>query len=295
MPRTRRGILISAMGTLTKDLELTTETEYSAGELICSCLARRIHDGEVVALGLATPLGAVAALLARKLHAPNIFIASAIATSISIDPPQMSLTDAEGRWIEAALMSSSFVQGASDYLPTVMPKEFFRPGQVDQHGNTNNISIGKDYRRPRLRMPGVGGVPDVSVFMSEMHLYVPRHSRVAFPKKLDFISGLGHSSKRRAGAGPQYLVSDLGQFDFLDGIMRLTHLHPGVSRDRVIAKTAFDLAIADNLQTTEAPTDQELELLRTEIDPLGLRELEMLSGSRRRLALRTIIQQDVKT
>ena len=295
MPRTRRGILISAMGTLTEQRSVNTNLEYSAGELICSCLARRINDGEVVALGLATPMGAAAALLARRMHAPNIYIACAIATSISIDPPQMSLTDAEGRWVEAALTRSSFVQGASDYLPTVMPKEFFRPGQVDQHGNTNNISIGKDYRRPRLRMPGVGGVPDVSVFMSEMNLYVPRHSRVAFPKRLDFISGLGHSQNRRAGSGPKYLVSNLGQFDFLDGAMRLTHLHPGVSRDRVIAKTAFKLAIADNLQITESPTDQELELLRTEIDPLGLRELEMLSGAQRRRALRTIVQQDVKT
>jgi acyl CoA:acetate/3-ketoacid CoA transferase beta subunit len=283
------------MGTLTDDLEVTTELEYSTGELICSCLARRINDGEVVALGLATPMGAAATLLARKLHAPNIFIASAIATSVTIDPPQLNLTDAEGQWIEAALTSSSFVQGASDYLPTVMPKEFFRPGQVDQQGNTNNISIGKDYRSPRLRMPGVGGVPDVSVFMSEMVLYVPRHSRVAFPKKLDFISGLGHSHKRRAGSGPEYLVSDLGQFDFQDGRMRLTHLHPGVSRDRVVAKTAFELAIADNLQTTEAPSNRELELLRMEVDPLGLRELEMLSGAQRRRALRAIVQQDVKT
>jgi len=295
MPRTRRGILFYAMGTFADGLELATELEYSAGELICSCLARQINDGEVVALGLATPMGAAAALLARKMHAPNIYIASAIATSISIDPPQMSLTDAEGRWVEAALTSSSFVQGATDYLPTVMPKEFFRPGQVDQHGNTNNISIGKDYRRPRLRMPGVGGVPDVSVFMSDMILYVPRHSRVAFPISLDFVSGLGHSNERKAGSGPQYLVSDLGQFDFLNGNMRLTHLHPGVDLDRVIAKTAFELAIADDLQTTVAPTDRELGLLRREIDPLGLRELEILSGSDRRRALRAMVQKDVKT
>jgi hypothetical protein len=118
---------------------------------------------------------------------------------------------------------------------------------------------------------------------------------LAFPKKLDFISGLGHSRKRRAGSGPEYLVSDLGQFDFQDGRLRLTHLHPGVGRDRVIAKTAFELAIADNLQITKTPSNQELELLRTEIDPLSLRELEMLSGAQRRRALRAIVQQDVKT
>lgn len=294
MPRTRRGILISAMGSLAKDFEATTELECSVDELISFCLARQINDGDVVALGLATPLGAVAALLARKLHAPNIFIASAIATSVSVDPPELSLTDAEGRWVEAALTSSSFVTGAADYLPSVKPKEFFRPGQVDQQGNTNNISIGKDYRRPRLRMPGVGGVPDVSVFMSQMSLYVPRHSRVAFPKRLDFLSGLGHSKERRAGSGPQYLVSDLGQFDFLEGKMRLTHLHPGVTMDRVVSRTAFELAIADDLKSTALPTAQVLELLRLEIDPLGLRKLEMLSGPERRRALRAIVEQDAR-
>lgn len=295
MPRTRRGILIYAVGLTAQDLQITIEMECSADELICFCLARQINDEEVVALGLATPLGAAAALLARKLHAPNMFIASAIATSVTLDPPQMSLTDAEGRWIEAALTSSSFVQGAADYLPSVRPKEFFRPGQVDQRGNTNNISIGKDYRSPRLRMPGVGGISDVSVFMSDMILYVPRHSRVAFPKKLDFLSGLGHSEDRSAGSGPKYLVSDLGQFDYPDGHMRLTHLHPGVSVDRVVAKTAFELAIADELQTTALPTERELELLRLEVDPLGLRKLETLSGAERRRQLHRIVDQDVQT
>ncbi|GMR11245.1 MAG: hypothetical protein BMS9Abin28_2073 [Anaerolineae bacterium] len=295
MPRTRRGILFYAVGLTAQDLEITIKLECSADELICFCLARQINDEQVVALGLATPIGAVAALLARKLHAPNIFIASAIATSVTVDPPEMSLIYAEGRWIEAALTSSSFVQGAADYLPSVRPKEFFRPGQVDQHGNTNNIAIGKDYKRPRLRMPGVGGIPDVSVFMSDMSLYVPRHSRLAFPKKLDFLSGLGHSEGRRAGSGPKYLVSDLGQFDFPDGIMRLTHLHPGVSVDRVVAKTAFELAIADRLQTTALPTERELELLRLEVDPLGLRKLETLSGAERRRALHRMVDQDVQT
>ncbi len=295
MPRTRRGVLFCAMESLAKDLKATTEMECTTDEIICFCLARQIHDGDVVALGLATPLGAVAALLARKLHAPNIFIASAIATSITIDPPELSLTDAEGRWVEAALSTSGFVTGAADYLPTVKPKEFFRPGQIDQHGNTNNIAIGKNYRRPRLRMPGVGGIPDVSVFMNEMSLYVPRHSRLAFRKKVDFVSGLGHSESRNAGSGPKYLVSDLGQFDFDGGKMRLTHLHPGVSVDRVVAKTDFELAIADDLQTTALPDDRELKILRLEIDPLGLRKLETLSGQERRAALRSIIEQDVRS
>ena len=289
MPRSVRGMLIYGAKAMLKESEQTVVT---VAEIICTCLARQVRDGEVVAVGLATPLGAAAAVLAKRTHAPSAYVASAIATSVTQDPPELSLIDAEGRWVEASLTSSSFVQGATDYLPSVRPKEFFRPGQVDQNGNFNNVAIGKDYRRPRLRMPGVGGIPDVSVFMEQMCLYVPRHSRIAFPKALDYRSGLGHDDARRRGSGPHYLVTNLGQFDFVGGVMRLTHLHPGVRTERVQAKTGFELQIANDLHETELPTEVELEVLRTQVDPLGIRRLETFSGSERRAALRQIVDRD---
>jgi hypothetical protein len=122
--------------------------------------------------------------------------------------------------------------------------------------------------------------------MPETFLYVPRHSRVTFVENVDYVSGLGHNHKRIRGGGPVYLISDLGQFDFIDGSMRLTSIHPGVSLSRVQAKTGFELQIADPLLETTPPTLDELYLLRNEIDPLGIRKLEMLSGAKRRVALR---------
>jgi acyl CoA:acetate/3-ketoacid CoA transferase beta subunit len=174
--------------------------------------------------------------------------------------------------------------------------EFFRPAQVDPHGNFNNIAFGKDYKMPRLRLPGTGGIPDVTTFIDDIYLYVPRHSRVTFVPQLDFLSGLGHNQARTHGSGPKYLISNLGQFDFnVDGPdhrMRLISYHDGVPASRIQAKTGFELVISNNVQETPPPSEEELHLLRHEIDPLGIRRLELLSGAQRRELLREIINQE---
>ena len=94
------------------------------------------------------------------------------------------------------------------------------------------------------------------------------------------------------GIGAKYLVSDLGQFDFKNGRMRLTHIHPGVVVARIVAKTGFELEIAEPLSVTEPLTVEELRLLNEAIDPLGIRKLELLSGAKRRLALGEILEKE---
>jgi len=190
------------------------------------------------------------------------------------------------------LMHVGFAVATAELLPKYNPKEFFRPAQVDAAGNTNNIAFGKDYARPRMRLPGTGGIPDVTTYSEHVYLYVPRHSRVTFVESLDFRSGLGHDPVRRRGTGPHYLISDLGQFDWANGRMRLTHLHPGIALSRVQKKTGFELEIAVDLMETPPPTEQELYLLREVIDPLNVRKLETLSGATRRDLLRGILEQE---
>jgi glutaconate CoA-transferase subunit B len=128
--------------------------------------------------------------------------------------------------------------------------------------------------------------------MNDIYLYVPRHSRVTFVKQLDFLSGLGHHIDRRKGSGPRYLVTDLGQFDFDQGRMRLTHLHPNVELERVEAKTGFDFEISTDYSVSVLPSEEEIRLLREEIDPLGIRKLEFLTGPERRRALRIALEKE---
>ena len=269
---------------------------YTIDELICVCVSRQVKDGEMVAQGIATPLVAAGYLLAKLTHAPALTFVSAIGQSLCRDWAPLGLTTIEQLWLENALVSFSFVQAACDLLPRFRPKEFFRPGQVDPCGNFNNVYMGSDYHRPRLRLPGSGGIADVTVYEDQVYLYVPRHGRHTFVKVLDFRSGLGHHSARRRGSGPRYLVSDLGQFDFQGqgGQLRLCTIHPGVTRRRVEAKTGFPLQFAPDDTETAPPTAEALRLLREVIVPLGVRTLETLGGAARREKLREIIAAEQK-
>lgn len=269
--------------------------DYTADDMMVVCMSRQVRDGEIVAQGLATPLVAAAYLLARQTHAPQLYFASAIGQSVCREPARLSITQVENLWLDNALTHASFVQAAADILPSLRPKEFFRPAQIDMVGNFNNIAFGRDYRQPRLRLPGSGGIPDVTTFISDIHLYVPRHSRLTFVPKLDFCSGLGHSPNRLLGAGPLYLVSDLGQFDFANGRLRLTSYHPYTTPEYIQAHTGFELEISPDLTSTPEPSDEELRLLREVIDPYNIRQLESLSGNPRRNLLRQIINIEMQS
>ncbi len=266
---------------------------YTADDLMVVCMARLIEDGEAVAQGIGTPLVTAAYLLARATHAPNLYFASAIGQGMCRRPAPLGLLRVESLWLDNSLTNVGFVRAAADVLPTLRPKEFFRPAQIDPAGNFNNIAFGQNYRQPRLRLPGTGGIPDVTTFISNIYLYVPRHSRVTFVPQLDFLSGLGHNPARTHGAGPLFLVSDLGVFDFAHGRMRLVSIHPGVELTRLQARTGFELEIHPDLHETPPPSAEELGLLYEEIDPLNIRSLEGLSGASRRELLHTIIRSEM--
>jgi acyl CoA:acetate/3-ketoacid CoA transferase beta subunit len=285
-------------------LEQTTG-DYTADELICTCIARQIEDGETVAQGIATPLVAAGYILARLTHAPSITFASTIGNAICSDWRPLSMSRIEETWLGRALRLLSFAEISCEFLPTLQPKEFFRPAQIDAYGNFNNVVIG-DYYQPRLRLPGCGGIADVTNYSARIYLYVPRHERRVFVEKLDFRSGVGHPPtplfppnrgdeggwESITSPGPRYLVSDLGQFDFANGRLRLTSRHPGITLQEVQANTGFPLEVAPDLEETTPPTEEEVRLLREEIDPSGVRRLECLSGQARWLALWEIIKRE---
>jgi glutaconate CoA-transferase subunit B len=270
---------------------------FTIDELMCVCISRQIVDGEMVAQGIATPLVAAGYLLAKHTHAPNLIFVSAIGQSICQDPAPLGVATIEQLWIGQGLMRFSFVNAVCDLLPTFRPKEYFRPGQVDPYGNFNNVYLGGTYQRPLLRLPGSAGIADVTTFLDDTYLYVPRHGRFTFVPVLDFRSGLGNHPARVAGSGPRHLISDLGQFDFngKDDRLRLLTIHPGVSLRGLIAKTGFNFEVPDLLQITEPPSENDLHLLRDLIDPLGVRQLETLRGAARRNKLRQILRDEAAT
>lgn len=267
-------------------------TDYTRDELMCVCIARQIVDGEAVGQGIATPLVMAGVILAKLTHAPNIQLASAIGQSVCRDWAPLGVARVEAQWIDKGLAFLTFSEIACELLPRVKMREFFRPAQVDSRGNFNNVIIGADYDRPQMRLPGSGGIADVTGYNDKSCLYVPRHSRAVFVEPIDFVSGLGHAPDRIDGTGPVYLISNLGQFDFVHGRMRLTTFHAGESIEKVQAKTGFPLEIAPDARETEPPTVEEVRLIGETIDPLNVRKMELLSGAQRKQLLRDILRKE---
>ena len=52
--------------------------------------------------------------------------------------------------------------------------------------------------------------------------------------------------------------------------MRLCSVHPGVTVDQVVEATGFEL-VSRGRAETEPPTDEQVRLIREEIDPDGAR------------------------
>jgi glutaconate CoA-transferase subunit A/glutaconate CoA-transferase subunit B len=259
---------------------------------MCVCIARQAQDGAVLAQGIATPLVMAGYMLAKLTRAPNVVFASAISQGLVSEWAPLALARVEDHWLGRAHALFSFPQVACDMLPRFHFDEFLRPAQADAQGNTNNVFVGAAHDRPQMRLPGAGGIPDVTTYNERLCLYVPRHSRAVFVDKLDFVSGLGHSPLRRAGAGPRYCVTNLGEFDYAHGRMRLARCFPGVSPAAIQARTGFALELAPAVGETELPTAEEVRLLREVIDPLGVRKLETLSGAARKELLRDILSRE---
>ena len=72
------------------------------------------------------------------------------------------------------------------------------------------------------------------------------------------------------------VITDLCVMDFNgpNRQMRVISLHPGVSIEEVCDNTAFDLAVSEQLTTTEAPTEAQLAII-AQLDPLNFRAKQL--------------------
>ncbi|MEY2607294.1 MAG: glutaconate CoA-transferase, subunit [Verrucomicrobiota bacterium] len=121
-----------------------------------------------------------------------------------------------------------------------------------------------------MRLPGAGGAPEIAGSAGEV-LIILRQTLKTFVEQLDFMTSVGHGDggdyRKRiglTGEGPVAVISDLGilQPDRLSKELTLTSLHPGVTLDEARAATGWELKVSPALQTTPAPTADELLVLR---------------------------------
>jgi glutaconate CoA-transferase subunit B len=240
---------------------------YTADEMMTVAAARALKDGTVCFVGIGLP--SAAANLARLTHAPNIVLIYESGT-IGTKPNVLPLSIGDGELAETAdavvsvpEMFRYWLQGGR------IDVGFLGAAQVDRFGNINTTVIGP-YDRPKTRLPGAGGAPEIATSANEIFIMLRQGPR-AFVDKLDFVTSVGHGSggdsRARLGVkttGPTLLITDLGILtpDPETRELTLTSLHEGVDVERAKAATGWPLRVAGRLETTKPPTPDELEALR---------------------------------
>jgi glutaconate CoA-transferase subunit B len=241
---------------------------YSPDEMMAVAAARRLRDGTVCFVGIGLP--SRAANLARRTHAPGCVLIYESGT-IGAKPEHLPLSIGDGELAETADSVVSVPEIFSYWLQGGrIDVGFLGAAQIDRHGNLNSTVIG-DYEHPTVRLPGAGGAPEIAASCKETFVML-QQSRRAFVERLDFRSSVGFGdgpgSRERlrfTGAGVTAVVTDLGVLepDPETDELVLTHVHPGVTADEARAATGWELRVADPLQTTDPPTEEELEVLRS--------------------------------
>lgn len=273
---------------------------YTTDELLTVLMAREVRNDDVMIVGVATPMVWAAFTLAKVTHAPDAIYHYIMGNTFVNEARQVSLLYLEMNTARAYRFQNSgectLESLPSDKLTTI---EWFRPAQVDQYGNTNNICIG-DWNRPKVRLPGCAGIADFSMFYSQgSFLYVPRHDTRTFVPKIDFVSGVGFPDGKPSicgGSGPQCVITNLAYLTFDDETKRIKigTIHPGVTLEEVRESTGFELLVPEGIKETIPPTEEEINILRNKVDPLGIRKLEVLTGKERKLLLNDIIEKELK-
>lgn len=233
-------------------------------------LSREIRDGDVVGVGLGTPLALAAALLARRTHAPGADVIVAGAVS-----PDADLTTC----LRGAPALAGRTAGFAVHLVTMemaerraMTLQFLRPAEVDGAGNANTSRIVRD-GRVALRLPGGLATADVFRILPRVVLYHTDHQLRSLPERVSFVSGAGGGDADAGTQGPVRLVTDRCVFAFGPGGARLESVHPGEDPQDVAARTGFAVA-TDGVPETAPPSEAELAALDA-VDPDALRELEL--------------------
>jgi glutaconate CoA-transferase, subunit B len=247
---------------------------YSASELMTVNSARLLRDGDVVFVGVGLPN--LACNLARRTHAPDLLMIYE-AGVIGARPARLPLSIGDPTLVSGAASVCSMYDIFTLYLQRGNVDVGFLGGaQIDRFGNINATVIG-DYEHPKVRLPGSGGSMEIAAWANRCYIMTP-HQKRRFPEKVDFCTSAGflNGKGQRAasgvrGGGPQAVVTDLGILEpDENGELVLAALHPGITVEQVQNNTGWNLKVASSLRITEPPTDEELFILRNELDPQGI-------------------------
>lgn len=243
---------------------------YTDTELMVTAAASELRDGDTVLVGIGVPN--LACNLAKRTHAPDLVMVYESGT-IDSNPSSLPLSIGDPVLATGAASIESMMGGFGYYLQAGRIDVGFLGGaQIDRRGNINSTVIG-DYDDPDVRLPGSGGACEIASNV-ERTLIIAPHERQRFPEEVDFVTSPGYVEGGREAhglrGGPAAVITDKAVMGFEGGEMVVESLHPGVDREDVRDATGWEIPFADDLIETQPPTDDELRIIREDLDPNGV-------------------------
>lgn len=240
---------------------------FTSNEMMIIAAARALDNDDICFVGIGAP--SAACNLARLTHAPKITLIYESGT-IATKPNVLPLSIGDGELCDTALttvpvpeMFRYWLQGGR------MTVGFLGGAQIDRYANLNTTVVG-DYHKPKVRLPGGGGAPEIATNCGEIFVIMAMGNR-AFVEKLPFITSMGHGvsgrERRALGVktkGPTKLITDLCVFepDEETKEMTIVSIHQGVTRETIEANCGWTPRFAADAVETPPPTAQELNVLR---------------------------------
>jgi glutaconate CoA-transferase, subunit B len=241
--------------------------EYTTDEMMTVAASRELRDGAVCFVGIGLP--SEAANLARATHAPSCVLIYESGT-IGAKPDVLPLSIGDGVLADHADSVVSVPEIFNYWLQAGrVDVGFLGAAQMDRYGNINTTVIGP-YESPKVRLPDAGGAPEIAASAKEVAVIL-RQKPCALVEELAFVTSIGHryggdsrTELGYSGAGPTVVITDLGILrpDPETKELTMTALHPGATVEEAKEATGWELKVAEELETTDPPTEKALRILR---------------------------------
>src|SRR5262245_11552487 len=241
--------------------------DYTPTEMMTVAASRALRPTDVCFVGIGQP--SAACNLARLTHAPEITLIYESGT-IGTKPNVLPLSIGDGELCDTALTTVSVPEMFRYWLQGGRITVGFLGGaQIDKYANLNTTVVGS-YDKPKVRLPGGGGAPEIATSCGEIFIIMSQGKR-GFVDKLDFVTSLGHGdggkAREKLGVktkGPTNLITDLCIFEPDPDTKEMTvvSIHPGVTREQIDGNTGWGVRYTAKVAETAPPTQIELQALR---------------------------------